>query len=142
MPHVIYRGPVVREPETVNLPVATAALPGTFVVSDLSELTVADDATARLLVLSNRRFMDQTDEDAYEAGETAVAYRAEPDQEYRVRMAAGAYTPGQALTVNGSGQAAAASSGNVIVAYLDQAGATFTANELGDVVLASRVAAA
>ena len=49
MSNVIYRGPVEREPETINLPVAGAYLPGIFVTSDGAELTQAADGMLRII---------------------------------------------------------------------------------------------
>ena len=39
MANVIYRGPVEREPETINLPVASALNPGVAVVISAGKLT-------------------------------------------------------------------------------------------------------
>lgn len=136
MANVIYRGPIAREPQTINLPVAGAYLPGTFVTSDGEEFTQAAAATGRLLLLSNRRFYDQGPDDAYEAGETGVAYRIEPDQEYTAAMAAGTYAHGDELTVNASGQLAAAATGDLVIAYVDGAGGTLEAGDRYDVVIA------
>lgn len=137
MANVIYRGPTAREPETINLPVAGAYLPGTFVTSDGSELTQAAAAEGRLLLLGNRRFYEQGPDDAYAADETAVAYRLEGEQEYQARFAAGTYANGDPLTVNASGQAAAATAGDLIVAYYDGAGATLGAGDRDDIVIAT-----
>lgn len=138
MANVIYRGPVTREPVTINLPVVGAYLPGTFVTSDGAELTQAADAEGRVFLLSNRRFYDQGPDDAYVADETGVAYRIEPEQEYQARFAAGTYAKGDALTVNASGQVAAAGLDAVVVAYYDGEGATLTAGDRDDIVIATR----
>lgn len=136
--NVIYRGPVAREPQTINLPVAGAYDPGIFVTSDGAELTQAADATGRLLLLSNRRFYEQGPDEAYQAGETAVAYRVEDDQEYTAQFAEGTYTHGQPLTVNDSGQLADGSTGSaLVVAYYDGKGETLTAGQRDDIVIAT-----
>lgn len=138
MANVIYRGPATREPQTINLPVAGAYEPGILVTSDGSTLTLADSPADRLYILSNRRFYDQGPDDAYVSGETGVAYRLENDQEYSVRFAAGTYTKGQPLTVNGVGQFADGSTGGVLViAHYDGAGATLTAGDRDDIVIAT-----
>ena len=137
MANVIYRGPIAREPQTINLPVAGAYLPGTFVTSDGAELTQATAAGDRLLLLSNRRFYEQGPDDAYLADETAVAYRIEPDQEYSAAMAAGTYAHGDALTVAAVGRLAAATAGDVVVAYVDGPGGTLDAGTRYDVVIAN-----
>lgn len=137
MANVIYRGPLEREPETINLPVAGAYLPGILVTSDGSTLTQATAPTGRLLMLSNRRFYDQGPDTAYASGDTGVAYRLEDDQEYSGQFAAGTYTHGQALTVNSDGRFADGSTGSVlVVAYYDGAGATLSAGDRDDVVIA------
>ena len=136
--NVIFRGPVEREPETINLPVAGAYLPGIFVTSDGSTLTQAADAEGRVFLLSNRRFYEQGPDTAYASGDTGVAYRLEPEQEYTARFAAGTYAKGDALTVNASGQMAAAGLDAVVIAYYDGEGATLTAGDRDDIVIAPR----
>lgn len=138
MANVIYRGPVGREPETVNLPVAGAYLPGIFVTSDGDELTQATNGEARLFLLSNRRFYDHGPDTAYASGDTGVAYRLEPEQEYTARFAAGTYAKGAALTVDSTGRLAAAGDDTVVVAYYDGEGATLTAGDRDDIVIAPR----
>lgn len=134
--HVIYRGPVEREPETINLPVAGAYLPGVLVTSDLSEFTLAANSLGRVLLLSNRRMYTQTDVDAYEADETGIAYRLEPEQEYRAILAAAAYVHGAPLTWNGTAFAAA-TAGTKVLAYYDGPGETLAAAGLADIVIAN-----
>lgn len=138
---LIYRGPVDREPTSVNLPVAAAYTPGELVVSNGSTLTraVAANADEQLLILSNRDFSGQTVDTAYAAGDTGIAYRPRPDDEYNVRFAAGTYTKGQALTVDANGRFAAAAAGNPVIAYYDGAGQPLVAGALDDVVIANRV---
>lgn len=135
--NVIYRGPVEREPETINFPVAGAYLPGIVVGKVADELVAADDATSRLLILSNRRFMGQDIDTAYVAGDTGVAYRAESDQEYQARFSAGTYAQGDELTVDADSRFAAASAGSVVVAFYDGQGATLEAGDLDDIVIAT-----
>nr|WP_310616685.1 hypothetical protein [Pantoea cypripedii] len=137
MPHVIYRGPVEREPETLNLPVAGAYAPGVVVKKNTTGgVTVAADPTGRLLILGNRRFLGQDITTAYAASETGVQYRAEVDQEYYVQLAAAAYTVGQELTVGAGGVLKAAAAGDIVVATFDEAAArTLTAQGFADVVI-------
>lgn len=137
MANVIYRGPIEREPTTVNLPVDGELLPGSFVREDDGDLVQATAGTGRLFLLSNRRFFEQGPADAYEDGETAVAFRLRPDDEFQARMAAGTYAKGAALTVGASGRLQAATTGNVVVAYYDQDGGTVEAGTLADVVIAN-----
>ncbi len=137
MPHVIYRGPVEREPETINLNVATALSPGVVVKKNTSGgVSVATDPTGRLLILSNRRFLGQDINTAYAAGETGVQYRVEVDQEYYVQLAAAAYTIGQELTVGAGGVLKAAAAGDIVVATFDEKTArTLSAQGFADVVI-------
>lgn len=51
MANVIYRGPVEREPETINLPVAAALNPGVAVKVASGKLAAAADTTGRWLIL-------------------------------------------------------------------------------------------
>jgi hypothetical protein len=89
MANVIYRGPVEREPETINLPVAGAYNPGIAVKIATGKLTAAADTTGRWFILGNRR-IGQAITTAYAANETGVGYRVEGEQEYNVRLAAAA----------------------------------------------------
>ncbi len=134
MANLIYRGPAEREPETLNIAVVAGLLPGLFVTKD--GVLAADDK-GRLFLLGNVRFFEQDLDTAYTAGDTGVFYRLEPEQEYQARMAADTFVDGDPLTVNGIGQMAKATTGDVVVAYLDQAGVTTTLNDLADVVIAN-----
>lgn len=136
MANVIYRGPVEREPETINLPVNGALVPGTCVSSDGAQFSAKVTAPGRNLLLSNRRFYDQDADTAYVSGETGVAYRLEPEQEYTWAMAADTYAFGDELTVAASGRLAKAVSTDLVVAYYDQSGATLLAGDRADVVIA------
>lgn len=137
--NVIYRGPVDREPQTVNLPVAGAYLPGFFVKENGSgQLARAVDAIGRLMLLSNRRFYDQDLETAYAAGETGVAYRLRPDDEFQAQFAGGTYARGDELTVDSNGRLAAAVATDIVVAIYDGAGATLTTGDFDDCVIANQ----
>ncbi|WP_414455698.1 hypothetical protein [Enterobacter quasiroggenkampii] len=136
--NVIYRGPVEREPETINLPVASALNPGVAVKVASGKLAAAADTTGRWLILGNRRFIGQAITTAYAANETGVAYRVEGEQEYNVRLAAAAYTVGQELTIGTGGVFKAAATGNQVVATFDEkAGRTLAAEGFADVVILS-----
>lgn len=137
MANVIYRGPAERQPQTLNKPVTGALLPGTAVLIGGTAFTQATAPTAgRIGLLANRNFYEQGNTDAYVSGETAVAYRLEPEQEYQWAMAAATYTQGQELTIAASGRLAAAATGNTVVAFFDQAGGAVAAGALADVVIA------
>lgn len=141
--YAIYRGPTRKQPETVNLPVAGAYLPGLLVVASDTALTaaVAADGVNELHVLTNIDFNNQTITTAYTSGDTGSAYQAVPGETYQVQMAAGTYAVNAALTVDANGRLAAAGLDAPIVAYCKQAG-TFTAGQLADAVIANRVRAA
>lgn len=138
MANNIFRGASVDAPETINLPVAGAYPPGTFVVSNGSTLTQLTTAVGvRPLLLANRSFYDQDATTAYASGDTGVAYRLRPDCEVRAAFAAGTYAYGAPLTIGASGRLTAATSGSVVVAWFDQTGATLSAGDLADVVIAN-----
>lgn len=138
MANVIYRGPVAREPETINLPVAAGHTPGIAVKVTAGKLAVATDATGRWFILGNRRFLGQDINTAYTADETGVAYRVEGEQEYYVRLTAAAYTVGQELTIGAGGVFKAAASGEQVVAVFDEKAArTLTAEGFADVAILS-----
>jgi hypothetical protein len=135
--HVIYRGPAEREPETINIPIVGAYLPGIAVKRNASNQGVAaTDATGRNFILGNRRFIGQAIDTAYAVGDTAVLYRVEVDQEYNVQLVAGAYTIGQELTIGTGGVFRAAVAGNVVYAAFDEkAGRTLATQGFGDIVI-------
>lgn len=139
MANVIYRGPVEREPETINIPVSGALLPGTFVVKDVSgSAAQASSGEGRLMLLSNPRFLERDIETAYTSGETGIQYRLEPEQEYQAVAVTGNYADQSELTVNSSGQLAAATSGDLVVAFVDGAKNITDATGFLDVVIATR----
>lgn len=138
MANSVYRGPIDQQPHTITGLVNGALLPATFVTFDGTDFNQATSGAGRLLVLTNRDFYTQSILDAYADNETGIAYRPRPEDEFQSTMAAGTYTYGQELTVNASGQLAAAASTNVVVAFFDQAGATLSAGDLADVVIASK----
>ncbi len=57
MANVIYRGPVEREPETINLPVSSALNPGIAVIISAGKLTSTGTPVGRWFILGNRRFI-------------------------------------------------------------------------------------
>jgi hypothetical protein len=97
MANVIYRGPVEREPETINLPVAAALNPGVAV-----KIAPANGGSRRYYrALAHPRqpsFHRPGNHHCIRSNETGVGYRVEGEQEYNVRLAAAAYTVGQELT--------------------------------------------
>lgn len=141
MANRIYRGPTADQPRTVNLPVSGALAVGTLVVASATQLSAAGPTNAdeRLMVLGNRDFYDQDTKTPYADGETGIAYRTQPDQEYQVAMGAGSYVYGDPLMIDANSRLIAATVGLAVVAYFDGVGATFIAGDLGDVVIADRV---
>src|SRR5690606_25485172 len=101
-------------------------------------LPAATAGTGRFAILSNRRLYGQDINTAYAAGETGIAYRVEPEQEYQVRTVAAAYTKGQELTIGAGGSFAAAVATNVVVAVCDVAKTTTVPDPFLDVVMVSR----
>ena len=137
MANVVYRGSIAKQPMTITGLVSGALLPCSFVTYNGTTFAQATAAGGRLFVLERRDFYTQTNLDAYVSGETGMAYRLEPEQEYQSVMAAGTYTFGQELTVGASGRLVAAAATDIVVAFYDQAGATLVAGDLADVVIAN-----
>lgn len=137
MANSVYRGPVERQPQTVNKPVTGALLPATAVLIGGTSFAQATAPGGNVGLLSNVNFYTQDITDAYTSGDTGVAYRLEPGQEYQWAMAAATYTQGQELTIAASGRLAAAASTNTVVAFFDQAGGAVSAGALADVVIAN-----
>ncbi|NUL36634.1 hypothetical protein [Kosakonia sacchari] len=137
--NVIYRGPVTREPLTVNLPVNGAYNPGSIVYEANGKLVLSAGTEPRWMILSNRRFTGQDVSTAYTSGETGVAYRVEGEQEYNAMLVGAAYTKGMELKRSASpaGAFAAAASGEQVVAVFDEADRTLATNGLGDIVILS-----
>lgn len=133
----IYRGRLDREPAAINALVNGALLPGTICTYDGTDLSPAGaDAEGRLYVLNNLPHSDQSVTDAYADNDSCSGYRVRPDDEFACRAAAATYTQDQELTTNASGQLVAAASGNIVVAFADQA-TTLAAVGLLDVVWAN-----
>jgi len=147
MPARIYRGPADRQPKTVSdKTVAGAYLPGTFVTEGASTLTQATAFGPNVRLLGNRDFYSEgaftaTDPllTAYASGDTGVAYKLEPGQDYQAAVAAATYTWGQELTIAAAGRLAAAATGNVVVGYARSAGAK-SAGDLIDFEVANHYA--
>lgn len=127
----VYRGPADRQPKTVSdKTVAGAYLPGTFVTEGASALTQATAFAANLRLLADRDYYNEahfnatdTLKVAYASGDTGVAYKLEPAQDFAAAAAAATYTYGQELTVGAAGRLAAAASGNTVVGFAREAGA-------------------
>tara|TARA_R110002126_G_scaffold159706_2_gene307125 strand:- start:296 stop:736 length:441 start_codon:yes stop_codon:yes gene_type:complete len=139
----VYRGQIDDQPKTVTGVTAGAYQPATMVTFNGTTLTAATAVAAtpatgaRLFILDNLGFLGGDIDTAIASGDTAQAYRIQPEQEYQVEMAAATYTYGQKLSVGAGGRLEAAATGDLVVAYLDQAGATLSAGDLADVVIAA-----
>lgn len=135
--NVIYRGPVDRQPHTINKEVAGAYVPGTFVEETATTLAQITTALAkRPLILGVADYVGQLVTTAYTSGDTGVAYEIEPGQVYQASLAAATYAKNAPLTVAASGRLAAATSGTRVVAYFDDTPGAYTAGQLADVVIA------
>ncbi len=138
--NVIYRGPIKDEPETVSdKTVAGAYLPGICVTESATAFTVATASNNEdeILILSNRRFLDQDVATAYASGDTGIAYRPRPNEIYQVRLAGATYAKGAPLAVGASGYLEAAATGDVVVAFFDDTPGAITAGALADVRIAN-----
>ena len=139
MANVIYRGTTQVQPVTVNLPVTSAALPGSMVVLDGSTLVVAvaADVEKNLLVLSNNEFIGQAIATAYVSGDTATAYETKPGDQFQVRMAAATYAVGDLLSIGASGRLEPAVAGEVVIARFTGTAGSISAGDLSDVTIAN-----
>jgi len=136
--NVIYRGPIERQPRTINKPVSGAYLPGTMVEDVAAALTQITTALAkRPLVLGNVEFKDQDALTAYTSGDTGVAYEPMPGDVYQCAVAAATYAKGAPLTVAAAGRLAAATAETVVVAFFDDTPGAKSAGDLVDVVWAN-----
>src|SRR6056297_2584753 len=136
--NVIYRGPLDRAPKTQNKPVDGALLPGTAVENDgtnLAQITTAEGKN--FLILSNVDFKDQAVTAAYTSDDTGVAYEPRVGDEFAVAMAGATYAKDAELTIAASGRFAAASSGDLVVAFFDGTPGAVTAGALADVKIAN-----
>ena len=144
MPSTVHRGPSDRQARTTEAKtLAGAYLPCTFVTEGAAALTQATAPAGYLRLLATRDFygigqLDANDplKTAYASGDTGAAYILEPGQRYLVAVAAATYTFGQELTVAAAGRAAAAASGNQVVAFAREAGAK-SAGDLIEVEIAN-----
>ncbi|WP_417285470.1 hypothetical protein [Comamonas sp.] len=147
MANVIYRGPQGQHPRTISdKTVATAMLPGTFVLEGAATLTQATSAQGLVRILSNRDFYASFNsafnaesplKQPYQAGETGVAYILEPGQQYQAAVAVGNYTFGQPLTIGAAGRLTAAAAGDVVVAVVSVAVNGAAAGDLVDIEVAN-----
>ena len=143
----IYTGPSGRTPMILsNRTCAASLLPGTFVSILIATVAQATSPSAvRLGLLVERDFYSTGQFDsndplltAYASGDTAHVLVPEPGQSVMAAVAAATYTNGQELTVAASGRLAAASAGNIVVAYYDGANSVArSAGDLVDVVIAN-----
>ncbi len=137
--NVIYRGPIDRQPRTINLPVTGALLPGTFVENTATALAQITTALAkRPLVLGVVDFADQTIADAYVSGDTGVAYEPQPGDVFQCALAAATYAKNAPLKISAAGRlAAATTAGDIVVAFFDDTPGAYAAGALADVIIAN-----
>lgn len=136
--NVIYRGPIERQPRTINKPVAGTYLPGTMVEETATELVQITTALAkRPLILTNMDFKDQDALTAYADEDTGIAYEPMPGDVFQVAVAAATYAKGAPLTVAAAGRLAAATAETVVVAFFDDTPGAKSAGDLVDVVWAN-----
>ena len=141
--NVIFRGPIEKQPRTVDKPLAAALLPGVFVEETATQLALITTAIAkRPLLLSNRDFYGQDITTAYASGETGAAYELEPGMVVQARVAAATYTLNQPLTIGASGYLVAATAATIVVALFNDVPGAKTAGSLNDVIIANSYNAA
>jgi hypothetical protein len=136
--NVIYRGPIERQPRTINKPVAGAYLTGTMVEETATELVqITTGLAKRPLILTNMDFKDQDIATAYTDEDTGIAYEPMPGDVFQCRVAAATYAKGAPLTIAASGRLAAATAATVVVAFFDDTPGAKSAGDLVDVVWAN-----
>lgn len=141
--NVIFRGPIEKQPRSIDKPLAAALLPGVFVEETATQLVLITTAIAkRPLVLANRDFVGQDIVTPYAVGETGIAYELEPGMVIQARVAAATYTKNQPLTVGASGFLVAATAATIVVAFFDDVPGAKLAGSLNDVVIANSYNAA
>ncbi len=139
MANRVFRGPTSKTPQSVNLPVTGALLPGSIVLengTNIVQAVAADDAKD-LHVLGNRDFKGQDLATAYTSGDTGVAYEIQPGDIFHCRLAAATYAKGDPLSVGASGRLEASASGDVVIARFEGTAGAKSAGELDDVKIAN-----
>lgn len=136
--NTIYRGPVDKQPRTIQKEVADAYVVGTFVEETATTLAQITTALAkRPLLLGNADYAGQDIATAYTSGDTGVAYELEPGMVFQARVASATYAKGAPLTIAAAGRLAAASNAEVVVAFFDDTPGAYSAGDLADVVIAN-----
>ncbi|MFK5041319.1 hypothetical protein [Glaesserella parasuis] len=121
MSNVIYRGSVKREPLVENIVINDTSAPGAVVKLSNGKLEAAADLKGRRFLLGNNRFKGQTVDQPYANGDTATAFRLEPEQEYYAQIADGTYNYGDELTVKqAGGKLTKAEAGDVVLFFFDE----------------------
>lgn len=134
--NIIWRGPIDRQPRSVNLPVSGALLPGTWVTQSATQLTqIVLGAGAKPLILGTLDFKDQDALTAYTSGDTGVAFEVSPNDLFQCALAAATYTYGQELMVGASGRLLAALSTNLVVGFFADTPGAYSAGALADVFI-------
>lgn len=137
--NTIWRGQSgLPQPRTINLPVAGAYVPGTFVentATQLSQITTPVDK--RPLILGQFDMTTKAVTDAYTSGDTGVGYELRVGDTFQASLAAATYTKNQPLTISASGRLAAAATTNIVVAFFDDTPGAYAAGALADVVIAN-----
>lgn len=136
--NVIFRGPIDKQPRTIQKEVAGAYVVGTFVEETATTLAQITTALGNLpLILGNADYAGQDIATAYTSGDTGVAYELEPGMVFQARMAAATYAKGDPLTIAASGRLAAASAATPVVAFFDDTPGAYAAGALADVIIAN-----
>ena len=135
--NVIFRGPITKQPRTIQKEVAGAYAVGTFVEETATTLAQITTALAkRPLLLGNADYAGQDIATPYASGDTGVAYELEPGMVFQAALAAATYAKDAPLTIAASGRLTAATAGTKVVAFFSDTPGAFTAGQLADVVIA------
>ena len=136
--NTIFRGPITHQPISVSKPVAGAYLPGCFVEETATELVQITTSLGKLpLILSTLEFKDQTVTDAYADEDTGIAFKIVPGMIIQARMANATYALNAPLKIAASGRLAAATAGDIVIAFFSDTPGAYSAGALADVTIAN-----
>ena len=136
--NTIFRGPITHQPISVSKPVAGAYLPGCFVEETATELVQIATSLGKLpLILSTLEFKDQTVTDAYADEDTGVALALVPGMVVQASLAGATYALNDPLKIAASGRLAAATAGDIVIAFFSDTPGEYSAGDLADVTIAN-----
>ena len=136
--NTIFRGPITHQPISVSKPVAGAYMPGTFVEETATDLVQITTSLGKLpLILSTLDFKDQTVTTAYADEDTGIAFALVPGMVVQASLAGATYALNDPLKIAASGRLAAATAGDIVIAFFSDTPGAYSAGALADVTIAN-----